>query len=120
MNTKISEDRKKIIIAFSDKITIELTPNEASEIGFAADKIYYMEDVDNYFEEHNSEYNNDMLFEDKNLLNEIYEHYASLRKENNGGNPDCCNDWHSCLEETINEYENKLKKYKLFESNTNQ
>lgn len=118
MDIKVSEDKKKVIITFDDIIKIELTPATATEIGFIGNSIYYMQDIDDYFEEHSKKYNNDTLFEDENLLNEIYEHYISLRKQNDGSDPDYCNDWRSCLEETINEYEDKLEKYKLFEGDT--
>lgn len=102
------------IVLEKDGQSVTLTNDELTQ---ALEKfniqVYYSSDVRNYFVDNAEKYDVITLQNDTKLLEEITEDYAILRKENDGGDPDCMLDWTECLDKAIEYYEEELEKYLL-------
>ena len=97
----------------SEEITVIMTTSEALEISNAVNELYYKEDIANYFQENNMDYNTEEVLSDKDLMDKILEKYSENRRNADGGEYEDCKHWSECLKDAITEYKDQLAQYRI-------
>ena len=96
---------------------VELSLSQAAEVVDMYNRIYYVEDIEHFFEE-STKYDSRILL-DKDLMYEILANYADLRNNADGGDIEDTLHWSECLrlavENPENEYYDRVLLYGLLD-----
>ena len=106
------DDKNNIVLYYDDGTSVKLSENNLRKVFYWYTKQFFRQDVIIYFEDIKNGYSSEVL-NNKSLINDIVDTYASYRYDADGGSYEELMHWTECLAAAITHYENELKQYKL-------
>lgn len=109
--TEISIDNNHTIFINQNGHTITLSKEGVNVVERLSNKLYYKEDVTDYFKKRESIYDIEKLNKDVTLLDDILNAYTANRENADFG--DIAMPWAECLQNAMNQFEKELNAYRL-------
>lgn len=108
--TQISIDENHNIFITQNGKTVTISEDDIYQIANLSKRLYYKQDIVDYFKKNEKTYNIDALFNNTTLLDLILNEYENQR-ENSDFN-DCAASQTECLDKALQKYQTELRQYK--------